>query len=138
MLSYVVRTDHGETALTIFLLPTMGSFPLVVAACLLFSTFSGADYIHIPITRRSGAPTTRMNLWAAAEFMRGRYGYGSAATSQWRGIEQSLSFVNQVRIRCAAICNKLTLNFSQFPARRFNLLWDNQHRDTVSISVFFT
>jgi hypothetical protein len=41
--SYVVRTDHGETALNflpIFLLPTMGSFPLVVAGCLLFSTFS--------------------------------------------------------------------------------------------------
>ncbi|KAF7362970.1 Acid protease [Mycena venus] len=73
----------------------MGSFPLVVAACLLFSTFSGADPIHIPITRRSGTPTTRMNLLAAAEFMRARYGYGSAATSQRRGIEQSLNFVNQ-------------------------------------------
>ncbi|KAJ7906171.1 aspartic peptidase domain-containing protein, partial [Mycena leptocephala] len=73
----------------------MGSLPLVVAACLLFSTVSGADPIHIPITRRSGAPITRMNLLAAAEFMRARYGYGSAATSQRRGIEQSLNFVNQ-------------------------------------------
>ncbi|KAJ6568774.1 aspartic peptidase domain-containing protein [Mycena capillaripes] len=70
----------------------MGSFPLVVAAWLLFSTFSGADPIHIPITRRS---STRMNLSAAAEFMRARYGYGSAATSQRRATEQSLNFVNQ-------------------------------------------
>jgi hypothetical protein len=28
-----------------------------------------ADPIHIPITRRSDAHTTRMNLLAAAEFM---------------------------------------------------------------------
>ncbi|KAJ7257963.1 aspartic peptidase domain-containing protein [Mycena haematopus] len=70
----------------------MGSFPLVVSACLIFAIVSVADLMHIPITRRSRAPSTRMNLLAAAEFMRARYGYGSASTSQRRGIEESLNF----------------------------------------------
>jgi hypothetical protein len=144
MIVRCARTDHGETAFNcalnffpISLLPIMGSLPLVVAVCLLFSTVSRADPIHIPITRRSGAPITRMNLLAAAEFMRARYGYGIAATSQRRGIEQSLNFVNQVRICRAAVHSKLTLVSCRFLARRFDLLWDNQCWDTVSTSRNF-
>ncbi|KAJ7803471.1 aspartic peptidase A1 [Mycena olivaceomarginata] len=74
----------------------MVSLPLAVTAVLLLPAFSAADPIHIPITRRSGWPATHSDHWAAAEFMRSRYGYGGgAATSttatkrmQRRGSEQ--------------------------------------------------
>jgi hypothetical protein len=96
-------------AFLIFLLLSpsfMVSLPLAVTAALLLPAFSAADPIHIPITRRSGWPATHSDHWAAAEFMRSRYGYGGgAATSttatkrmQRRGSEQSLNFVNQVRV----------------------------------------
>ncbi|KAJ7933949.1 aspartic peptidase A1 [Mycena leptocephala] len=77
----------------------MVSVPLAVTAFLLLPAFSAADPIHIPLTRRSGWPT-HMDHWAAAEFSRYRYGYGSAGNSttkrmQRRGSAESLNFVNQ-------------------------------------------
>jgi cathepsin D len=81
----------------------MVSLPLAVTALLLVPAFSAADPIHIPIKRRSGWPAAHMDHLAAAEFMRARYGYGSAATAtsatkrmqRRAGSEQSLNFVNQ-------------------------------------------
>ncbi|KAF7376646.1 Acid protease [Mycena sanguinolenta] len=79
--------------------------PLGLAALLLLSEISAGEPIHIPLKRRSGWAATHKDHFAAAEFMRARYGYntGSAATTnttsakrmQRRGIAQSLNFVNQ-------------------------------------------
>ncbi|KAJ7680998.1 aspartyl protease [Mycena polygramma] len=78
----------------------MLSLPLAVVALLVLPALS-ADPIHIPIKRRSGWPATHSDHFAAAEFMRSRYGYGSAAPSTTKrmqrraGSVESLNFVNQ-------------------------------------------
>ncbi|KAJ7625461.1 aspartic peptidase domain-containing protein [Mycena rosella] len=75
--------------------------PLPLAVLLILPAFCAADPIHIPLTRRSGWSATYSDHLAAAEFMRARYGYGSAVTTsstkrmERRGSAQSLNFVNQ-------------------------------------------
>ncbi|KAJ7122045.1 aspartyl protease [Mycena crocata] len=76
----------------------MVSLPLTVL--LLLPALCAADPIHIPLSRRSGWPATHSDHLAAADFIRSRYGYGSAATSTTkrmnrRASAQSLNFVNQ-------------------------------------------
>ncbi|KAJ6594562.1 aspartic peptidase domain-containing protein [Mycena capillaripes] len=81
----------------------MVSLPLALTALLILPAFSAADPIHIPITRRSGWAATHKDHFAAAEFMRARYGYANktSATSATKrmqrraGSAESLDFVNQ-------------------------------------------
>ncbi|KAJ7141119.1 aspartic peptidase domain-containing protein [Mycena epipterygia] len=74
---------------------------LPLTVLVLLPAFCAADPIHIPITRRAGWPATHADHMAAAEFVRARYGYGSAAASSTKrmqrraGSVQSLNFVNQ-------------------------------------------
>ncbi|KAF7336261.1 Acid protease [Mycena venus] len=77
----------------------MLALPLPIAALLLVLVFSAAEPIHVPIQRGPDSLTTHLDYLAAAEFIRARYGYGSAASSttkpsQRRGIAQSSDFGN--------------------------------------------